>query len=229
MPARKTFYSELAYVAGIVILALGTVFMERADFGVSMVVAPAYLIYLKLSALLPWFTFGMAEYTLQAVLLIAMCVVLRRFRVGYLFSFVTAVFYGVVLDLLMLLGAFLPKDVLALRFVYYTVGVLLCSVAVAFLFRTYVAPEVYELFVKELSAKYGWNIHKVKTVYDCISCLVGVILSFVFFGLWHFEGVKWGTILCALVNGFLIGRIGTALDRVFDFRDRWKLRERFFR
>lgn len=229
MPARKPFYSELAYVVGIVTLALGTVFMERADFGVSMVVAPAYLIYLKVSALLPWFTFGMAEYTLQAVLLLAMCIVLRRFRVGYLFSFVTAVFYGIVLDLLMLLGGFLPKDVLALRFVYYAVGVFFCSVGVAFLFRTYIAPEVYELFVKELSAKYGWNIHRVKTVYDCVSCLVGVILSFAFFGLWHFEGVKWGTILCALINGFLIGRIGKVLDRMFEFRDRWALRERFFR
>ena len=229
MPARKAFYSELAYVVGIVTLALGTVFMERADFGVSMVVAPAYLLYLKLSGIFPWFTFGMAEYSLQAVLLIAMCIVLRRFRIGYLFSFVTAVFYGVILDLLMLIGSMLPKDILALRFVYYAVGVFLCSVGVAFLFRTYIAPEVYELLVKELSAKYGWNIHKVKTVYDCASCLVGVILSFAFFGLWHFEGVKWGTILCALINGFLIGRIGTVLDRMFDFRDRWKLRERFFR
>ena len=41
----------------------------------------------------------MAEYCLQAVLLLAMCLLLRRFRVSYLFSFVTAVVYGVVLDL----------------------------------------------------------------------------------------------------------------------------------
>lgn len=229
MSSKKTFYTELSYLFGIVTLALGTVFMERADFGVSMVVAPAYLIYLKLSAVLPWFTFGMAEYTLQAALLVAMCVVLKRFRLGYLFSFVTAVFYGVVLDLLMLAGGLLPKDVLWLRFVYYVVGVLICSVGVALLFRTYIAPEVYELFVKELSSKYGWNIGKVKTVYDCVSCLVGVVLSFVFFGMWHFEGVKWGTILCALINGFLIARIGKLLDRRFDFRDATGWRDRFFR
>ena len=68
--------------------------MEKADFGVSMVVAPAYLLYRWLSPAWSFVTFGMAEYCLQAVLLLAMCLLLRRFRVSYLFSFVTAVVYG---------------------------------------------------------------------------------------------------------------------------------------
>lgn len=43
------FYTEAAYFIGLVTLALGTALMERADFGMSMVVAPAYLVYLKVS------------------------------------------------------------------------------------------------------------------------------------------------------------------------------------
>ena len=39
---RRTFYTEAAYFIGLIMLALGTAFMERADFGMSMVVAPAY-------------------------------------------------------------------------------------------------------------------------------------------------------------------------------------------
>lgn len=88
---KRRFYTELAYFLGLVILAVGTGFMEKADFGMSMIVAPAYVIYLKVSQVLPWFSFGMAEYTLQAVLLLVMMMVLRRFQVRYLFSFVTAV------------------------------------------------------------------------------------------------------------------------------------------
>ena len=46
-----------------------------------------------------------------------------------------------------------------------------------------------EGFVKELAAKKQWNISKVKTVYDCCSFLVGVGMSFAFFGMsllhWH--------------------------------------------
>ena len=90
---KRTFSTELAYVFGIVFVALGVVLMEKADFGVSMVVAPAYLLYRWLSPVWSFVAFGMAEYCLQAVLLLAMCLLLR-FRVSYLFSFVTAVVYG---------------------------------------------------------------------------------------------------------------------------------------
>ena len=38
---KRTFSTELAYVFGIVFVARGVVLMEKADFGVSMVVAPA--------------------------------------------------------------------------------------------------------------------------------------------------------------------------------------------
>ena len=86
---KRTFSTELAYVFGIVFVALGVVLMEKADFGASMVVAPAYLLYRWLSPVWSFVTFGMAEYCLQAVLLLAMCLLLR-FRVSYLFSFVTA-------------------------------------------------------------------------------------------------------------------------------------------
>jgi len=102
---KKTMYTEMAYVLGIVILALGTALMEKADFGMSMVVAPAYLLHLKISQTLPFFSFGMAEYTLQAVVIVLLALVMRRFRLSYLFSFCTAVIYGFVLDGVMLLAA----------------------------------------------------------------------------------------------------------------------------
>ena len=77
---KKKFSTELAYVLGIVLVAWGVVLMEKADFGVSMVVAPAYLLYRWLSPAWHFFTFGMAEYCLQAVLLLAMSLLLRRLR-----------------------------------------------------------------------------------------------------------------------------------------------------
>ncbi|MBR7150372.1 MAG: hypothetical protein IKD01_05085, partial [Oscillospiraceae bacterium] len=69
MKEKKVFYTEAAYVIGILGLALGTAFMERPDFGVSMVVAPAYLLHLKISQFFPFYSFGMSEYMLQLVLL----------------------------------------------------------------------------------------------------------------------------------------------------------------
>ena len=227
MKRQIVFWAELAYVLGILTLALGTALMERADFGVSMVVAPAYLLQLKVSQVYPFFTFGTAEYCLQAALLIVLCLALRRFKVSYLFSFVTAVIYGFTLDGCMALIALIPGEGFAFRLLFYALGLIVCAVGVSLLFHTYIAPEVYELFVKEVAAKSGAEIHRVKTIYDCCSCAVGMALSFAFFGLWHFEGVKLGTIFCALVNGATIGVCSRFLESRFVFEDKLDLRKNF--
>lgn len=216
---KQLFYSEIAYLLGLWILAFGTALMERANFGVSMVVAPAYLIHLKLSQHLPFFSFGMAEYTLQAVVLLGMMLLLKRVKLSYFFSFITAVIYGLMLDASIALLAIVPGAGTVLHLFFYLAGMLLCSVGVSLLFHTYIAPEAYELFVKEVSARFGIDIHRFKTGYDCVSCGVSILLSFAFFGLWHFEGVKLGTVFCALINGSLIGLCTRFLEAHFVFQD----------
>lgn len=215
---KKKFYTEAAYFLGLLILAFGTALMVKADMGMSMVVAPAYLVHRKLSVYLPWFSFGVAEYTFQAVLLVGMILFLRRFRIHYLFSFVTAVLYGILLDICMFPASFLPTALPA-RLAYFILGMLLGSLGVALLFHTYIAPEVYELFVKEWADQSGMEIGKCKTVYDCISCALSILLSFAFFGVGHFEGVKLGTVVCALCNGRVIGIITGFLNRHYLFTD----------
>lgn len=224
---QKTFYTEIAYLLGLLILALGTAFMERADFGVSMVVAPAYLIHLKVSEVLPFFSFGMAEYTLQAMVILVMILILRRIKLSYFFSFVTAVLYGLTLDGAMALIALLPEGSFGVKLGWFLIGMLLCSIGVSLLFHTYISPEAYELFVKEISAKLQKDIHKCKTAYDCVSCLIAILLSFLFFGFGHFEGVKLGTIFCALVNGSLIGRCTAWFEKRWDFQDGLPFRKYF--
>ncbi len=217
---KKTFYSEMAYFIGIILLALGTAMMEQADFGMSMVVAPAYLLHLKLSETFAFFSFGMAEYVLQGLLLIIMSIVLGRFKKAYLFSFITAVFYGLVLDAMLGLMGYIPGYGMALRVVFYIMGMIVCAVGIAMLFHTYIPLEAYEMFVKEVSAKLGMDINRFKTVYDCTSCAVAVIMSFAFFGFGHFEGVKLGTVICALVNGWMIGQCSKLLESIYEFKDR---------
>ncbi len=224
---KKKFSAELAYVLGILFVAFGVVLMEKADFGVSMVVAPAYLLYRWLSPVWGFFTFGMAEYCLQAALLLVMVLIVHRFRMSYLFSFVTAVIYGFVLDGFMAAGTILPADTVWQRVIYYILGMLFCSAGVSAMFHTYISPEVYELFVKEVSARFHININKFKTAYDCTSCLTGILLSFLAFGFWHFEGVKWGTVFCALINGWIIGRFSAFYEKHWLFYDRFPWRKYF--
>ena len=123
MEKRKPiFYTEASYAVGLTLLSLATAFMTAADFGQSMVVAPAYLLHLWLVQYLPFFSFGMATYTFQAVLLTAMAIVVRRFRVSYLFSFVTAVINGFLIDGFILWIARFPQG-MGMRILFFVLGV----------------------------------------------------------------------------------------------------------
>lgn len=224
---KRVFYTEIAYVLGLVIMAFASAFTEKADFGMSMVVAPAYILHLKVSKFLPWFSFGVAEYAFQGLLIVITVIAMKKFKLAYLFSFVTAVLYGTLLDFAMGVIAPLPDSQFAIRVVWYVLGTVLCSFAVSLFFHTYISPEAYELIVKELSARFNCNINKVKTAYDCISVVLGIILSFSFFGFGVFEGVKLGTVICAVINGFLIGRFSSLLERGFAFKNKFHL-EKYF-
>ena len=105
MTSKIKVSSEIGYLAAIVLLSLAVAMLSAADFGISMIVAPAYLLSLKL----PFLSFGQAEYVIQAGLFIVLCVVLRKFRAVYLFSFITCLIYGFVLDLWRMIPFFNPS------------------------------------------------------------------------------------------------------------------------
>ena len=224
MQGKRIFYCELAYVFGLIILAIGTALMEKADFGMSMVVAPAYLVHLKVSQYLPFFSFGVAEYIFQAALLMLLTFVMRKAKISYLLSFATAFIYGTVLDAAIALVGLMPFSGVMWQVAFYITGLVACAIGVALLLRTYLPPEAYELVVKELSGKFNMSIGKTKTVYDCCSCVFGIVLSLCFFG--SFVGVKWGTIVCAVVNGWMIGKISSFLENNFIWKDALSLRSR---
>ncbi len=226
--SRKiTFPTELSYFVGLVLLALGTALMELADFGVSMIVAPAYILHLKMSQFFPFFSFGMAEYIFQGTLILLLACIMRKFKLAYLLSFVTAVIYGLLLDGWIHVVCYIPCDTLPTRLIVYIGGFLICAIGVAFLFHTYLPQEAYELFVAEITRCFNLKLSKVKTIYDYSSCVLSVLLSFIFFGFGHFEGIKLGSVICALINGLAIGIFSRLLEKIFNFSDKFKLRPFF--
>lgn len=224
---KKKFYSEISYIIGLFLLAFGTSLMVKANFGMSMVVAPAYLIHLKVSQYFAFFSFGMAEYCLQGALIILLTAIMRKFKMYYLFSFVTAFLYGQTLDLCTKIADVIPADLFLARCGLFASGILLCTLGIAFLLHTYLAPEAYELLVKELSEKFNIEFSRLKIGYDMTSFTVSIILSFVFFGFMHFVGINWGTLVTAFLNGYLIGKFSKLLDKHFEFSGKLSI-EKYF-
>ena len=208
---------ELAYVLGVILCALGVCFSAKSGFGVSMVVAPAYVLHCKLEPLLPFFSFGVAEYVLQGGLILLLCPFVGRFKKKFLLSLGTAVFYGVVLDFWrMLFGTEVPNELWQRAF-FCGLGGCITAFAIALLLRTYLPQQGYELVVKELSDRYGWAMGRVKWIYDMSSLVVAILLMLLLFGEFSFSMIGAGTLLLTLVNTPLITGFGKLLDRFFVF------------
>lgn len=209
--------SEVVYVLAVVLLALAVAVLTAANFGISMIVAPAYLLSLKIGAL----SFGQAEYLIQAGLFIVLCFVLKKFKLVYLSSFLTCLIYGLILDLWRLVPCFNssatpPESIdFGVRIVMFCCGVILTSFSVALFFKTYIYAQVYDFFVKAVSTKYNVKISVLKTVVD-FSCLsASVIMSLCFFN--KLVGIGWGTLVMAFLNGTLIQFFSNLLDKAFVF------------
>ncbi len=207
---------EFCYLPATLFLALGAALMSTADFGLSAVVAPAYI----LSQIFR-ISFGTAEYLLQGVLVVAICLIVRRFRWTYLLSFVSAFLYGIVLDGFLWLLSLTGSWNIPLRLGMMVLGLVVSSLGVALFFKTYLAPGAYELFVKEVSSRYNLNMSRFKIIYDTASCLVAVLLSLAVFHSLFDYGIGIGTLLVALVNGLIIGLFSKLLDKSFTFFDRF--------
>ena len=213
---KVTVYSEIAYLFGIFLLALGNSFSAYADFGMSMVVAPAYVLHLALVDILPWFSFGVAEYTVQALVILALIIMTRRVKVRFFLSFGTTLIYGVFLDVVMVVVALLPS-LFILRVAAFVLGFLLSSFGVAILFTTYFPPGLYEVLVQEIVGKWNLKLGVVKTVYDVCSLVVAVVMSLLIFG--GLQGIGVGTVVCAFLNGTLIHLFGKVYSRLFAVKD----------
>lgn len=212
---KKKFINtgELAWVLAIILCSLSVCLSANSGFGVSMIVAPAYILYLKVETLLPWFTFGMAEYCLQGILLLVCCMVMKRFKWKYLLSYGTAILYGLCLDFWRMVFGSAIYDTIMLRCLSCVGGMMIGSFSIALFLRSYLPQEAYELFVKELSIKTCADMHKVKWIYDFFSLCAAILLMLLFFHQFSFQMIGFGTLIVTLVNTPLIAFWGKLIDR----------------
>ncbi len=218
--------SELLWLMGVLFVALGVAICSKADLGVSMIAAPAFIVSEFLSGIWSGFSVGMTEYLLQAALLLILWAVVRRFKLKYIFAFAVAVIYGYTLDLFLLLLKDISFDAMWLRWTMLIVGDIITAIGVACFFRTALPLQVYELFVAELADRFSLNINKTKWGFDlsllavsiCLACLLfGDVgrLSFGNFVGGSFHSIGLGTLVTTAINSPIIAAAGKIVDKFF--------------
>lgn len=220
MSGKKiVLHGEFVYAAAIILLSLAVAMLSAANFGVSMIVAPAYIISQKLGVI----TFGQGEYLVQSILFIVFCILMKKVKIVYFSSFVTCLIYGAVLDLWRWSVPLLNPNItepgsmsLPIRIVLFLGGMILTSFSVMLFYKTYLYPQVYDFFVKGISARFGKDRTKFKIAFDFLCLSVSCVLTLVLFR--KFIGIGVGTLILTALNGFIIGWFDKVFDRCVDLR-----------
>ncbi|MCD7711219.1 MAG: DUF6198 family protein [Firmicutes bacterium] len=229
---KITVSAEAVYVFSLLTLSLAVAMTAASGLGVSMIVAPAYIIWLKLSEAVSWITFGQCEYIVQGALFVLFCVLMGRVKLVYFSSFITGVIYGFILDMWRLIPHFNPDVTTpgtlptALNILYFALGMVVTSFSIALFFGTYLYPQVYDFFVKGVSAHFGIDRGKFKIAFDFTCLAVSLALSFILFH--GIVGVGVGTVIITCFNGLLITFFGRVFEKTLDVKPTFpKFAEKF--
>ena len=224
--------SELLWLLGIIFVALGVSICSKANLGVSMIAAPAFVIYEAIAPFWSGFSVGMTEYLIQALLLVILCIIIRKFNWRFLLAFAVAFGYGYVLDFFLWAFEGISFDYVWLRWIMLIVGDCATAFGVACFFKTYMPLTVYELFVSETSNAFKININKIKWLFDISLLLISIILTITLFGDFlsfdwstifyaSFHSIGFGTIITTIINSPIISIMSKIIDKIFDTSPRF--------
>ena len=226
---KVKIYGEMAYFLSIIIMSFSVAMVSAADLGLSMIVAPAYIISQALGVV----TFGQSEYLVQALLLVLFCLIVKKFRPLYLVSFGTCLIYGAMLDLWRTIIPMFNPVITApgsmdwpIRIAFFLGGAVMTAFSVALSFHAYLYPQMYDYFVKGVAAARHTDRGKVKIIFD-LSCLaLALVLTFVLFG--RLVGVGVATFITAAINGPIINLFDRLFTNRFTFPALFPKLEKYF-
>ena len=232
--------SELLWLFGIAFVALGVAICSKANLGVSMIAAPTFVVQEAIADLWDGFSVGVVEYLVQGLVLIILCLAVRRFNWRYLLAFLVAVIYGYTMNLFLWILGDVSFDAVWFRWVMLIVGDIFIAFGVACFFHTYMPLQVFELFVAELADRYKLNLHRVKTIFDITLLFISVTLALVLFGDmadfdWStigynsFHSLGLGTLVTTFINSPLINLMSRLVSKYFDDSARFPQMERILK
>lgn len=204
---------EASWIVGNILCAVGNCLVAKSAFGLSAIIAPAFILNRKIGFL----TVGVCEYIIQGLLLALCCLIIGKFKGKFIATICNILFYGACFDIVnSLLGFIQPSEILG-RIICAVIGMLITGFAVALMLRTYIPPSAYEIFVREIADAKGFDVAKMKLIFDASMLLLTAVLMFALLRGFYIDIIGPLTVLAAFLNSVLIGFFGKILDKYCDF------------
>lgn len=198
----------LLFLIGLFINALGVSLVTKANLGTSPISSIPYVLSLHFPL-----TLGNFTIIFSILLIVLQILILRKnFKMENILQIPVSVAFGYFIDLTMYLFFWVNPGNYAMKLVVLLVG---CTVLGFGVYLEVLADVVMlpgESFVRAIVQTWNTNFGTTKIIFDSSMTVIAGVLSFVFFG--RLNGVREGTIIAALLVGFIARLFGKHLEFV---------------
>ena len=184
-------------LVGLFVNGLGVSFITKAGLCTSPITSIPYTLSLGFTP-----TVGMFTLVFNIFLVILQVILLRRnFQLQNLLQLPIIALFSFFIDLTMSLLGFMQPETYAMKVVSLIVGCLILGFGVFMEMVANVAMLPGEATVRAVSDVFSTDFGKTKIAFDSSMTIIAAILSFIMFK--HLDGVREGTIVAAILVGFI--------------------------
>ena len=190
---------------GLFVNSLGVSLITKANLGTSPISSIPYVLSLNFP-----FTLGNFTIFFSIFLIVLQLIILRKnFKLEHILQIPVSIIFGYFIDLTMILFSWVNPEAYIMKIVYLLIGCLILGVGVYMEVLADVVMLPGESFVRAIVLTWKTNFGTTKICFDVSMSVIAAVLSFVFAG--RLAGVREGTVIAALLVGFIARLIGKKL------------------
>ena len=201
----ETLKRYLIFLVGLFINSLGVSLITKANLGTSPISSIPYVLSLNFP-----FTLGNFTIFFSIFLIVLQLIILRKnFKLEHILQIPVSIIFGYFIDFAMILLSWVNPEEYLMKIVYLLIGCLILGVGVYMEVLADVVMLPGESFVRAIVLIWKTNFGTTKICFDVSMSVIAAVLSFVFAG--RLAGVREGTVIAALLVGFIARLIGKKL------------------
>ena len=201
----ETLKRYLIFLVGLFVNSLGVSLITKANLGTSPISSIPYVLSLNFP-----FTLGNFTIFFSIFLIVLQLIILRKnFKLEHILQIPVSIIFGYFIDLTMILFSWVNPEAYIMKIVYLLIGCLILGVGVYMEVLADVVMLPGESFVRAIVLTWKTNFGTTKICFDVSMSVIAAVLSFIFAG--RLAGVREGTVIAALLVGFIARLIGKKL------------------
>ena len=195
----------IVFLIGLFINSLGVSLITKADLGTSPISSIPYVLSLNFP-----FTLGQFTIAFSLLLILIQLVILRRnFKAEHLLQIPISILFGYFIDLTMVILFFVDPQTYLSSVIHLLIGCVILGFGVYTEVLADVAMLPGESFVRAVSSTWKTEFGSTKVAFDVSLTVIAAVLSLLFAH--RLDGVREGTIIAALLVGFIARLFGRRL------------------